>query len=101
MAEDKSLKTAFELAMERLRKRDEEAGIEQRPVTDEQKAAIADLRSLYRAKIAEHELLHQSRRLDARDPIELAAYDEEFRLERERLVAEREEKIETIRRSPV
>lgn len=97
MAEEKSLKSAFELAMERLRQRDEAAGIDQRPLTDEQKAAIADVRRVYQAKIAEQEVLHQSHRLEARDPLELAAFDEEFRLYRERLAAERDERIEKLR----
>ena len=41
MADDKTLKSSYELAMERFRKRDEESGVERRPVTGAQKAPIA------------------------------------------------------------
>ncbi len=37
-------KTAFELAMERLRQKDREVGVEERPLTDEQKTRIAEVR---------------------------------------------------------
>jgi hypothetical protein len=90
-------KTAYELAMERLRKRDEEAGVEQRLPTDEQKAAIAEVRSFYAAKIAEHEVLHQSRLRKTFDPQERAALEAELRRDRERLASDRDAKIEKIR----
>jgi hypothetical protein len=47
MGDDTGLKSSFELAMERLRKKDEDAGIERQPVTDAQKAAIAEIRNFY------------------------------------------------------
>ena len=40
MADDKPLKSSFDLAMERLRQADEEAGVSRRPVTDAQKTAL-------------------------------------------------------------
>ncbi len=46
MADD-GPKSAYELAMERLRKKDQEAGEDDRPLTDEQKSAIAEVRSFY------------------------------------------------------
>ena len=97
MAEDRPLKSALDLAMERLRKRDEETGVQQRALSDADRAAIAEIRTYYQAKIAEEEVLHQSRRMEARDPLELDAMDAEFRRERERLVEERDAKIEKIR----
>jgi hypothetical protein len=97
MADEKPLKSTYELAMERLRKRDEEAGIEQRPLTDHQKSAIAEVRNFYHAKIAEQEVLHQSRLRKTVDPAEREALDREFRHDRERLASERDAKIEKIR----
>ena len=94
---DKELKSAFELAMERLRKRDEEAGVERRTVTDTQKAAIAEIRNFYEAKLAEVELLHQSRLRASVDPAERAAREEEYRRDRERLTSERDAKIARAR----
>ena len=46
------MKSAYELAMERLQKQSPSA-----PLTAEQKAQIAEIDSLYRAKVAEKELL--------------------------------------------
>ena len=60
MADDRPMKSSFELAMERLKKQDAEAGIEVRAVTDAQKAAIAEVRNFYEAKLAEQQVLHQS-----------------------------------------
>ena len=97
MSTDNPPKSAVELAMERLRQRDAEAGIVPRALTDEQKAAIAEVRNFYQAKIAEQEVLHQSHLLQARDPDEYNALEAEFAQYRERLAAERESKIEKIR----
>ena len=61
MADDTGLKSSYELAMERLKKKDADAGVEAVSLTDEQKAAIAEARNFYDAKIAEQEVLYQSR----------------------------------------
>ena len=84
--------------MERLRKQDAEAGIDERQVTDAQKAAIAEIRNFYEAKLAEVEVLHQGRLRTMVDPGERATREEEYRRDRERLSSEREAKIEKIRR---
>ena len=97
---DNALKSAYELAMERLRKKDAEAGVEQRPITDEQKASIAEVRNFYEAKLAEVDVLHQSKMRSTFDPAALETLAEEYRRERERLQAERDAKIERIRRQP-
>jgi hypothetical protein len=99
MSDDGAPKSSFELAMERLRKKDAEEGVTTRPMTDAQKAALAEVRSLYEAKLAEQEILQQSEmnsRLNA-DPAELEEVGRQFRLERERLAAERDAKLEKIR----
>jgi hypothetical protein len=99
MADDKPLKSAYELAMDRFRKRDEDAGVVERPLSDEQKAAIADLRRVYQAKIAELDILHQGRLKQTADPGERAVLEEDYRRDRERLGAERDAKIEKARRA--
>jgi hypothetical protein len=99
MADDSAPKSAIELAMERLRKKDAAEGVTARPMTDAQKAAIAEVRSLYDSKIAEQDVLQQSamnRRLAA-DPAELDEIARQFRRERERLATERDAKVEKIR----
>ena len=83
--------------MERLRKGDEKAGVSSRPLTDAQKAAIAEVRNFYLAKIAEQEVLHQSSLRKTMDPSEREVLEERWRRERERLSSEREAKIEKIR----
>jgi hypothetical protein len=51
---EKKMKSAYELAMERLQQQSPSAKL-----TDEQKAQIAEIDSLYRAKIAEREVFLQ------------------------------------------
>ncbi len=98
MADEGTPKTSFELAMERLRKKDADAGLETRALTDEQKAAIAEARSFYGAKIAELEVMHQSKLLTIVDPAEREAVDQNYRRERERLSSDRDNKIDKLRR---
>ena len=91
-------KSSYELAMERLRKKDQEEGVEARTVTDAQKAAIAEVRNFYEAKLAEAEVLHQSKMRVLFDPAARETLEQEYRRDRERLVSERDSKIEKIRR---
>ena len=60
---DTGPKSAVELAMERLRRRDAEAGADApvRPLSDDQKAAISAARRDYEAKVAEAEILMRSK----------------------------------------
>ena len=90
-------KSAFELAMERLKSRDAEAGIEQKSLTDQQKATIAEIRNFYQAKLAELEVLHHGKLKTVVDPEERAARESEYRRDRERLNSERDAKIEKAR----
>jgi len=98
MTEDDEPKSAVELAMERLRKKDAESGAESRPLTDAQRAAIAEVRNFYEAKAAEVEVLHQSALRGAVEPDARALFEEQYRRDRERLNSERDSKIERIRR---
>jgi hypothetical protein len=92
-------KSAIESAMERFRKKDADAGVAIRPLTDEQKAAIAEVKSLYDSRIAEQDILQQSatRNLMTGDPAEVEEITRPFRRERERLSSERDRKMEEIR----
>src|SRR5437879_884787 len=65
-------KTAYELAMERLRQKDRESSVEERPRTDAQKASLAEVRKGYQAKVAEREILHR----DAPRRARRARYDQ-------------------------
>jgi hypothetical protein len=91
-------KSAYELAMERLRRQDAEAGIEHKPLTDAQKAAITEARNLCEARLAEREVLYSSAVSRTVDPEARTTLDEEYRRDRERLTSERDSKIERIRK---
>jgi len=94
---DQGPKSAFELAMERLRRKDAEAGIERRPLTDEQKASIAEIRNFYDARLAQDEVMHKSELAKTFDPEARTALQEGYGRERQRLIAERDAKIDRVR----
>jgi hypothetical protein len=95
---DNGPRSAYEIAMERLRHKDAEKGIEEKPRTDAQKAEIAEVGTLYASRLAQEELMHQSRIVGLSDPSARQALDDEYYRERQRLIAERDRKIERIRR---
>ena len=97
MSEDDAPKSAYELAMERLKAKDREEGIEERPLSDEQREQIAEVRSQYEARFAEREILHRDALRKTRDPGERETLEEEYRRDRERLGSERDRKIRKIR----
>ena len=90
-------KSAFELAMEKLKKKDAESGVEAQALTDSQRAAIADAKSLYEARVAERRIMHQSAILSIFDPAELEERATELRRDLERFASERDSKIQKIR----
>jgi hypothetical protein len=92
-------KSALELVMERLRKKDAEAGITETPLTDAQRTAIAEARSVYEARVAERRIMHQSAVLRTLDPEERQALDEALRRDLERFESDRDSKIKRIRES--
>lgn len=91
------MKSAYELAMERLRKSDAEAGIEHKPLTDAQRTAIAEIRNVYEAKLAEIQVLHEDRLRSVLDPRERDLLMEEHRRDRERLTSECDAKVAKAR----
>ncbi len=98
MMPDDAPKSAYELAMERLRKKDKEAGVDDRPLTDAQKAAIAETREVYKARVAEREILHQAALRTARTHEEVDELNEKLRRDHERLVNDRDRSIAEIRK---
>ena len=94
---DTGPKSAYELAMERLRQKDAADGVVSGPVTDAQKAEIADVRSRAEARIAELKILHQSKTAGLFDPGARELADDELRREIQRIEEDRETKIARIR----
>lgn len=90
-------KSALELALERLKKKDAESGVEQKTLTDEQRAQIAEARSVYEARVAERRIMHQSRAASVFDPQELAVLNEELQRDLAHFEADREAKVRKIR----
>jgi hypothetical protein len=96
MADD-APKSAYDLVMERLRKKDAEAGIAETPLTDEQRAAIAEARSVYEARVAERRILHESAMRATLDPAEQETLQESLRRDLDRFESDRESKVRKIR----
>ena len=91
------MKSAYELAMERLAKAEPAAA----PVTKEQKARLAEIDRLYQGKLAEREIFLKqqlnaalaAQKLDEADKVRKQIAGEKARLEEER-----EEEKERVRR---
>ena len=92
-------KSAYELVMERLKKKDAEDGVTEQPLTDDQRVAIADARSVFESRVAERRILHDSAMRSIFDPAEQAEREAEFRRDLERVESERDAKIKKIRES--
>jgi hypothetical protein len=91
------MKSSYELAMERLRKKDAEEGRVETPLTDEQRAAIAEARSLYASKLAEAEILHKSKVASTFDPAQLEELAENHRRDVARITDDQERAIAKLR----
>jgi hypothetical protein len=97
MADEEEPKSAYELAMERLRKKDAEHGVEEKPLTDEQRQAIAEAQRTCQAKLAELEIMHKSKTAGVQDPDALEALQRNYRRDVERVTGERDRAISKIR----
>ena len=64
---------------------------------DAQRAAIADVRTVYEAQVAERRIMHQSTIAGVFDPAELEERESELRRDLDRFAREREERIKRIR----
>ena len=92
------MKSAYELAMERLAKSDPETT---KPLTAEQKSRLADIDRVYKGKLAEREIFLKKQldeALAAEKFDELEKIQKQLASERARLEEEREEEKERVRR---
>lgn len=94
---DEAPKSAYELAMERLRKKDRDEGVLERPLRDDQREAIAEIRRVADARLAEREILHRSELRRTSDADVAERLEEEYRRDRERIASDRDGKIERAR----
>ena len=94
---DEAPKSAYELAMERLRKKDVDEGVVDKPMSEEQKARIAEIRNVYAAKLAQEEIIQKSKLATTWDPEARAKLEEGHRREMQHLHDERDRKIAKVR----
>ena len=94
---DNGPKSALELAMERLKKKDADEGVSERALSEEQKNEIAEVRKTYGAKLAQEEILYKSKTHGYVDPESRRQLEENYRRDVERLTHERDRKVEKIR----
>ena len=90
-------KSSIDIVMERLRKKDAEAGTAQQTLTDAQRTAIAEVRTVYEAQAAERRIMHQSEIAGVFDPAQLEERDALMRRDLDRFERERDEKVKRIR----
>ena len=92
------MKSAYELAMERLAKSDPDAG---KPLSAEKKARLAEIDAVYKGKIAEREIFLKQQ-LDAAMAEgkyeEIEKIKKQMASERARLEEEREDEKESVRK---
>ena len=93
------MKSAYELAMERLAKSDPQAS---RPLTPEKKARLAEIDRIYQGKLAEREIFLRKQldeALAAQNLEEAEKIRRQLTGERARIEEEREEEKERVRRA--
>jgi DNA-binding transcriptional regulator/RsmH inhibitor MraZ len=92
------MKSAYELAMERLAKSDPSA---RTPLTAEQKARLAEIDRVYKGKLAEREIFLQKQleeALSAQNLEEIEKIRQQLNSERARFEEDREAEKERVRR---
>jgi len=77
--------------------KDKEANVDEHPLTDAQKAAIAEVRQVFTAKTAEREILHRAALRQAATREEVELLNENLRRDLARLASDRDRKIGEIR----
>jgi hypothetical protein len=99
LPEEEAPKSAYEIILERLQKKDKEDGVEERTLTPEQKDRIAEVRRVYEARLAEREILYQASRRKAQDLETLDRLEQEYKRDRERISSERDRKLDEARKA--
>ncbi len=93
------MKSAYELAMERLAKSDPDSA---RPLTAEQKTRLAEVDRVYQGKLAEREIFLKKQLNDAladQKSDEVKKIQQQLANERARIEEEREDEKERVRRA--
>ena len=94
---DDAPKSALEIAMARLRQKDAESGATELPLTDDQKARIAEVRQVAAARLAQEDILFKAALAQTWDPDARATLEANHRRDVQRIHDEREGKVRKIR----
>ena len=90
------MKSAYELALERLEKQGIERPREE-SLSDETRAQMAEIRRQAEAKLAELEILHKNRLKGQYDPDKREEEEQDYVRERRRIEEDRDRKIGKLR----
>jgi hypothetical protein len=90
------MKSAYELALERLEKQGIERPREE-SLSDETRDKMAEVRRQAEAKLAELEILHKNRLKGQYDPAKRDEEEQDYVRERRRIEEDRDRKIEKLR----
>jgi len=93
------IKSAYELALERLEKQGIDRPREE-ALSEEIRAAMAEVRKKAEAELAQIEILHNNRLKSLRDLEQRHQEDQDYVLERRRIEEKRDRQIEKLRRQP-
>jgi hypothetical protein len=96
--QDDAPKSALEIAMARLRRKDAQRGEQAVPLTGDQKARIAEVRQATQAKMAQEDILYNASLAKTWDPEARAKLEAEHRLDVQLINEDADRKIEKIRR---
>lgn len=88
------MKSAYELALERLAKSDPDS---QQKLTPKQKQQLADADTLYKSKLAEHEIHYRQQLASTPDPFKQDQLRQQFQQTRIRLEEDRDSAKQKIR----
>ncbi len=92
-------KTAYELAMERLKAEDEESGAAaDKPLTPQQKEKIAEARRVVSSRLAEREILFKDAMKKTFEPEARAKAEAEYQVDRQRIQDDGERAVAEIRK---
>jgi hypothetical protein len=90
------IKSSYELALERLKERGIES--EEKPLTEEQKRRIGEVRKEYEARLAELDIMAGPELREAQSQEDLAKVEAHIAEKRASLREEMEKRIESLRR---
>jgi hypothetical protein len=96
---DHKPKTAYEVAMERLKAEDREAGGgDDKPLNPEQKERIAEARRVASARLAEREILFRDAMKKTFEPEAREKAEAEYKVDRQRIQDDCERAVANIRK---